>query len=113
MGVYAIFLYGTLSAAVQSEQSVIVFVSKSPLTNSIPIEAFDVTVFGASIGQSEFSIYYHPVYNPNITKGDTLYAIAYVGDIPYTGLYTNPITGLYELDTPGVSISNVVSFVVP
>jgi hypothetical protein len=112
----SIFLYGTLSAAVQSQQSVIVFVSKSPLTNSIPIEAFDVRTFGASIGQSEFSLYYYPGYNPNIitiSKGDTLYAIAYVGDIPYTGLYTNPITGLYEFDTPGVSLSNVVSFVVP
>jgi hypothetical protein len=109
----SVYFHGLISPAVQTQQNVSVLLSTSPLTRSVPIEAFNVLTFGAAAGQYEFSLYYDTQYRPEISPGDTLYAIAYLGDSQYAGYSYNQITGSYVFNTPGVQLSNVVSVVVP
>jgi hypothetical protein len=108
-----IYFSGLISPAVQSQRNVTLLLSKTPISRTIPIEAFDFSVFGASAGQYEYGIYYQTEWRPEISTGDTLYAVAFLGDEQIVGVSYNPITGGYVFNTPGVFLSNVVSVVVP
>ena len=111
----SIYFSGLISPAVQSQQNVILLLSTSPLTRTIPIEAFDISVFGASEGQYEYGIYYFPEWHTEISSGDTLYAVAFLGDDQIVGVSYNPINSLYIYNTPAGEgfLSNIVSVIVP
>jgi hypothetical protein len=109
----SIYFSGLISPPVQSQQNVILLLSTSPLSRTIPIEAYEIMAFGASAGQYEYGMYYWPEWNTEISRGDTLYAVAFLGDEQITGVSYYPITGGYIFNTPGVYLSNVVSVVVP
>ena len=111
----SVYFSGLISPPVKSQQNVILLLSKSPLTRTIPIEAFDFSVFGASAGQYEYGIYYTTEWHPEISTGDTLYAVTFLGDEQFIGVSYNPINDTYIYNTPGGEglLSNVVSVIVP
>lgn len=111
----SIYFSGLISPPVQSQQNVILLLSTSPLTRTIPIEAFDVLTFWATQGQYEYGMYYHPAWHSEISTGDTLYAIAFLGGTQISGVSYNPIINKYVYNTPGGEgfLSNIVSVIVP
>lgn len=111
----SIYFSGLISAPVQNTQFVMLLVSKTPLANTIPIEALAVTEAGVPQGTDIFGVYFHPEWQPDISSGDTLYAVAFLGDDQTRGVSYNPINNTYIFNTPGGEglLSNVVSVIVP
>jgi hypothetical protein len=109
----SIYFEGTLSNTIENEQEVYVLLSKSMIPNSLPIRAFDILGIYVNKDSSKFNFIYNNEYFQNISKGDTVYAISFLGDTNYSGIDYNPENNLYEFKTPNVKLSNVVNFIVP
>ncbi len=111
--IQSIHIEGIITPNDPLSRYVYVFFSRSPFPNSVPIE-FPEMIYIPTNGESKISGYYEYDYLTEEAKeGDTLYAMAVLGGFGDSGINYNPATKMNEFDTPGITRSNIVKFVVP
>jgi len=108
-----IIIQGSISSVFQKPQGVYVLIAKNILPDTKIIQASKLFSYGASSGQYSFLMYTNSTDYSGFSKGDTLQAVAYVGDDAYSSIIYYQTTGYYEFNTEGVKLSNIISFVIP